>query len=174
MQRKKRNNLSVGDFVIILTLVIGVGWLTLDQLLVMPNGTLLNGARLPASSSEGEIPNKNSSVGAETKKPANSVEGFDGKGNSTETIEFFCLAKRNAKIIKTQASQIRIFSKNCLNEKIIQVKNHTNGSTAVIFPVKQKEFTTDFFALVEGENHVEIKFKKRDGGDESITLILVR
>lgn len=76
--------------------------------------------------------------------------------------------------VKTISEYVRIKSQSCglnLAENNMVVKNETNGFSATIFHQRGETFTTDYVALVQGQNKILIKSSADDSHPREIIVV---
>lgn len=91
------------------------------------------------------------------------------------TVDLGCDAREE---LKTTSEHIRLKSFNCKNldskPEGTTVKNESNGFKATVFYQDNKGFTTDYLALVKGENRILIESKKSDGSIHSREVLVIK
>jgi hypothetical protein len=58
--------------------------------------------------------------------------------------------------------------------RVTEIKNLANGFAATVFNLSEREFTTDYISLMDGENHIQISHRYDDGAVESLEFLAKR
>jgi hypothetical protein len=87
------------------------------------------------------------------------VEEVEEKGVASPIVEINCKNQRDTLRVRTKASSARLFFKNC--ELIEELVNTSNKNEGDIFPLKKRQWTSDFIFLQEGENNIQVQLEKK-------------
>lgn len=87
-----------------------------------------------------------------------SVANLDAKPEkSTVVLELGCLSDKK---FSTQAGMLRVTGKICGRSNLINGRNDTTDESLQIFQMAQ-EFTTHYFPLKEGQNHIVLQVAEK-------------
>lgn len=135
----------------------------------------------PPSSLQAKLRRPSSVAMQSSRGPAAAHPPFDTgetSSNAHESVELTlaCDVARND--YPKQVTQIRFSGASCVNAKreiaSVELMNDANGFSATVFYPTVKSFTTDYVALVEGDNKIKILINYSNGEREERTHVVAR
>lgn len=97
-----------------------------------------------------------------------------------DVVRIPCWEKSSSPQIDTSARWIRLTGRRCQGEAAapladsVSVRNLTNGYVATVFPMQNRNMTTDFIPLQSGHNEILIHFDQGEGASVESQVSFVR
>jgi len=91
------------------------------------------------------------------------------------TLQLDCKNTDTSNPWQVKASLVRLSGYGCVKKGAnMDVVNHTNGRVAIVFPLEEDGFTTDYMDLSEGENDVSITTQDENGPSKITRVKIIR